>query len=250
MWNCWLDFKVDDIAFEKEIIEGGRLNKDPYYFALIKNASRKAGFIYVDYVSQNNGQPSLAKKMNPTSVFSGQLILTFLKSNTYNPNAIIPPIEDNDAIKKAMYLCFEKAICTYIGASIEQIVNTIQENGIKNDYIDKLPHKLFTKLLQEISQDFSYEEEDNKYYFYNRKFKYFYPTNLKQKARYFLVSHVQKFKKMKDEDLIKNIYPLIMNGYNEADFQREIKNVKNEYLQLMEGYYIVRKKKDNQKDLI
>ncbi|MCK4325101.1 MAG: hypothetical protein KAW89_11255, partial [Armatimonadetes bacterium] len=181
MWHAWLGHPTNDVLLEREIVEGGDLDKDDMeYMALLADtfpemhrvlawdrylsfvfahkriafwdtiikAAEAAGFQYVNTVVQPTKRPSYHKINNPLKVLSGQLIINFCKKRT--PSVLARQVMGADIVAIVRNAA-ERAIVEHQGAKTEEIYHTVipelLENGLLGEVADEMPD--LTPILNE-----------------------------------------------------------------------------------------------------
>jgi 16S rRNA G966 N2-methylase RsmD len=189
MWAAWLGLDITAQDRDDEVIEGGDRHKtssdyhrllslalqqmhevlrsgawlsvvfahrDTSYWESLVDASRAAGFDYVNTVTQPVGVVwSVHKKKNPLRVLSGELVLNFRKGARVVPRSAAPPEQDPVCILRE---CCETAIVRDFGATTETAHHLVVPRLLETGQLARFSreHGDITPLLQEF-YDFDQE---------------------------------------------------------------------------------------------
>jgi 16S rRNA G966 N2-methylase RsmD len=244
MWNAWLDLKVEENDFKREVIEGGEhaktkdnyskllaksigemyrvlkydrwmsfvfAHKDPAYWHLIVNSAENAGFEYKGAIKQKTGQQSFKKRQHPFTVLSGQLIINFQKAR--NPKIILK-VGLNTDIKNLVLETIESVIAAHDGATLEEINDELVIRGLELGFLDILG-KEYEDITPLLNSNFHYDNDTQKYGLReNESFKTHIDIGLR--IRYFLLSYLRRLEHENKyptfDEIILNIMPLLKNG--------------------------------------
>lgn len=242
MWNAWLGLEVPQAAWDKEVIEGGSLekgrdqydamleksiqdmfhvlkpdrwlafvfaHKDPSYWHRIRNVAEYSGFEYVSAVPQSNGQSSFKKRQNAQSVLSGQLILMFRKRTT--PRMIV---RERYGVPSGANLdqVIEETIVRNAGATIEQINDAIIVPAMYHGYLHLLQYSDVTDLL---TTEYEFDKASKKYYLRSDHVSHI-PMPAEHRLEYYVLSYMQRsdaegvFPDL--NDVVLYVMPLLHNG--------------------------------------
>ena len=244
MWLSWLDLPVSEFDRQQEIIVGGRLqktkenyndlmarsikelyrvlkfgrwmsfvfaDKNPTYWHTIVETAQQAGFEYMGAVPQSTKLPSVKKVQHPSTVLSGQLIISFRKVRS--PRAIMK-IDLGDDATDLILETTEGVIAENDGATIDEINNELIIKGIELGFLDLLSKK-YDDLSPLLEAYFDLDDETRKYYLpQNKKFKSAIPIDLR--LRYFLLSYLKRQHQNgvdpEFSEIVQSIMPLLKNG--------------------------------------
>lgn len=244
MWNSWLQFPVKDSVKEKEVIEGGDLNKtkqnyidllevsiaemfkvlkfnrwmtivfshkDPAYWDAIIKSAQKYGFEYVNTVVQPSTTPSLHKRQNPLKVLSGEFALNFRKVKS--PRTIAIGKIGVDVVQLIKEVA-EHTIVMSSGATTEQIYSALIPKLLENGLLGEMKKELedITPLLRE---EFEFSESEGNWRIRpNFKLGNFIP--LEDRIRFYLIDYLQRIERERSQatfdEIIQYVMPNLING--------------------------------------
>ena len=218
IWNAWLDLEVKQEDFEKEAIEGGRLQKskdiyskhiinslkemfrvlkwnrwmsfvfqhqDPFYWYLIVENAEKIGFEYAGCIKQTNGQTSFKKRKNPFSVLSGQLIINFKKIR--NSRSIMK-FDLGMELHEFILNNIESTIAEKNGATTEEIHESLIIHSLELGFLHEMSKY---KDIKNFLEKFHFDDASEKYHIKENK-KFVSTIPLDKKIKYFLISYLKK----------------------------------------------------------
>jgi DNA modification methylase len=259
IWNAWLGFPVGRATKEKEIIEGGDIDKDetryeeelgnvfPELFRVLKfdrwlsfvfahkkvgfwdniiKAAERAGFEYVNTVVQPWRRPSFHKINKPLSVLSGQLIVNFRKVRSPRTIAITAVGSSViDLIKNSA----ELSIVQNSGATTEQIYHDLIPKLLEAGLLGEV-RKTLVDITPVLSETFDFDPSDNKWNIpKDTAIGAFIPV--KDKIRFYVTDYLKYAerlgKKTNFDDIVLNVMPKLINGEQptDKDILNELKKI-------------------------
>ncbi len=194
MWNAWLDLETSEYERTQEVIEGGMQKKTEeeyinllkksifemhrvlknerwlsiafshknfnYWNAIIRNTT-EAGFKYVGSVKQNNGQDTFKKRQNPL-LYSGHIVMNFIKSNFKKDNKMHTPVDIDSFVIRAIKEIMSKNNV----ANIEDIAYFLIIKGLELNLLDNLP-KNSKNMTEFLLRYCNYDRENKKFHLRN-----------------------------------------------------------------------------------
>ncbi len=238
MWDSWLGFKVKDEYREKEVIEGGDLNKtqnqykkllydsfEQLYDILkpgrwmslvfhhkelklwnaVINGCKDMGFEYVNTVAQPTKIFTLHKIKAPLRTLAGELIINFKKSKERIGERVIIHMD----VKKVILNTAERIIVQNNGATTDDIYHAIIPELLDSNLID-VAVKEINDITPILKKEFILDK--------NKKWQLKEGTKLggwipiRDRIKFYTISLLKREKEATIDEIHNNILPLLING--------------------------------------
>ncbi len=260
MFNAWLGFEVTDEDYKNEVIAGGRLHKSESDYVALLHASLKEahavlkpgkwmslvfasshpshwhavsdyateiGFEHINTVCQPSSRKTVKKNQNPLTVFNGEMILNFRKSDTVS--SVVGKSRSNTSPKKLIVDIIERVIVEHAGkATIEQIMQQLIPSLLDSGMLNSV----FTKNddISEILREHFIQSEDKNWQIKD-KVKVGCHIPLDKRIRYYLISCLNRAAKERREigidEIVMEVIPFLRNGITPSnqDIISELKKI-------------------------
>lgn len=245
MWNAWLGFEATLEDREKEVIEGGSLQKtsEDYvkgmevslanigavlkperWFSLvfanddidlwrkIINICESNGLRFVNSVWQPTRLPQYTKIKNPFTAFSGELILNFRKiSKAKHIKLYSKGIDFTFAdIEEYLRLQIQSIIAAYLGATTEEITrHLINELLSIEAFTDRNIFAKKVKILDFLKNHFergdSTQKDQNGLWFLREKDVLSENIEVHDRFRYYIFDLLRRYGSMDYDDIVSNV---------------------------------------------